>query len=278
LGSTVLDMLKWFGCLFHAAPASRTRQPIMDVPMHTNSARVAVGSDDSSSRSHFVDSVDTLLAHLAQHDLEPRKLSIVVLGQSLQPDNTPSLSLQNRIMLAVEIHRRTDAPLIVTGADVAGVGRTEADVMRDLLEEHGVQREAICQETKAHNTLENALNIAPMLKEMMCHAVVLVTSEFHLPRAALLCEGVFAHEKVEVQILCMGSPSGHPRLHARTPRPWSALSSTREDISSWRMAERCEHEEILLDVRMRDWFRGYAIAVPPRDRFDAAKARLRAMA
>merc|ERR1712083_4233 len=102
-----------------------------------------------------------------------------------------------------------------------------------------------------------------------------VTSEFHIPRAALLFVGAFDHVNFNPRIICVGAPSGHARLPARNPRPWSVPRGEMEDISQWRMAERCEHEQILLKDTMPRWFQQYGVKQPSRERFEQAARQLR---
>jgi hypothetical protein len=158
------------------------------------------------------------------------------------------------------------------------VGKTEASVMKRLLLDTGaVDVSSIHLEEESINTIENAKFAVPILRRLnACDAVVLVTSEFHVPRAALLFEGVFRHFQFRPRLLCIGSASGHQVLPARTPRPWETES--REDISEWRMSERCEHERLLLRSNMPRWFQREGMAVPPVDRFREAERQLAAVA
>merc|ERR1719221_1385835 len=115
-----------------------------------------------------------------------RKAPIVALGQNLQPDGSASETLLNRLDLALDLQRRTLAPIVITGGDPAGVGETEAAMMHRLLDERaGADTPPeVLEEPEAKNTVENALFTAPILLDLQAEVVVLLTSEFHLPRSA----------------------------------------------------------------------------------------------
>lgn len=225
----------------------------------------------------IADSVDDLLRRLPSNT---DSVPIIVLGQSLQPDGQPSPVLLNRVKLSAELHARTKAPLLVSGGDVAGVGETEASIMYRLLVEAGVAspKTSIFRDDRAFNTLENAKYIAPMLTSMGSEASILVTSEFHLPRATLLFEGVFAHLGLaDLRLLGIGADGGHSRLPARVPSPMEK-GGPREDISKWRLSERCQHEHRLLSGTMQKWFQQAGIPCPSESRFQLAKQQLQMIA
>lgn len=208
---------------------------------------------------------------------EARGAPIVVLGQSLPPDGAPPQLLKNRVAVAVEVYRQTLGPLLLCGADVKFVGETEASVMKRLLLDTGaVEASSIHLEEESCDTIENAKFAVPILRRLSASdAVVLVTSEFHIPRAALLFEGVFRHFQFRSRLLCIGAASGLAVLPARTPLPWEIEPV--EDISDWRMSERCEFEKLLLRDRMALWFEREGMAVPPAERFCDAETQLSAV-
>ena len=51
---------------------------------------------------------------------------IACLGQSLCPDGSVPATLAARCAQAAELHRRFGAPVVLSGADVSGVGVSEA--------------------------------------------------------------------------------------------------------------------------------------------------------
>mmetsp|Transcript_91666 Transcript_91666/g.238921 ORF Transcript_91666/g.238921 Transcript_91666/m.238921 type:complete len:266 (-) Transcript_91666:43-840(-) len=233
----------------------------------------------------FFTSVEELCAHVGS-----RRAPIITLGQNLQPDGSASETLLNRLDLALDLQRRTLAPIIVTGGDPAGVGETEAAMMHRLLDERAGADASpeVLEEPEAKSTIENALFTAPILRGLQAEVAILLTSEFHLPRSALQFESTFAHKGLAVTLLCVAAPSGHPRLPSRTPRPWESsglelaafnipqhLKNGGEDMNFWYFAERVEFELILLNNKFGPQLSSLGIPLPPEARIEEVRAQLR---
>ena len=77
------------------------------------------------------------------------------------------------------------APVVVLsgGADLAFSATTEAEAMRELMLDFGVDNEAMLLETRSRNTLENARLSVNILNERDVDTVILVTSALHMQRA-----------------------------------------------------------------------------------------------
>ena len=120
--------------------------------------------------------------------------AIVVLGGAITPASPPEQPLphlhdgSDRVWEAARLFRRGVAPrIIVTGgalsAEEGGPPATEAEAMRMFLVELGVPAQAITDEGKALNTIENMRNVRAIIGK---GRVALVTSAFHMPRALQL--------------------------------------------------------------------------------------------
>jgi len=110
---------------------------------------------------------------------------IVVLGCRVWPDGRLSRALDRRLRRALEVvETDVGAHVIVTGGD--RVGPAEAPVMRDWLVRHGVEPARIISESRARVTSENALFVAPILRELGATEVSLVTDAFHMRRSLVL--------------------------------------------------------------------------------------------
>lgn len=233
----------------------------------------------------FFTSIEELCAAVGS-----RKAPIIALGQNLQPDGTASETLLNRLDLALDLQRRTLAPIVVTGGDPAGVGETEAAMMHRLLDARAGSDTSpeVLEEPEAKNTVQNALFTAPILRGLQADVAVLLTSEFHLPRSALLFESALAHEGLALTLLCVAAPSGHPRLSPRTPRPWESsglelsafnipqhLKNGGEDMNFWYFSERAEFELILLDNKFGPQLSALGIPLPSEGRVEEVRSRLR---
>jgi len=120
--------------------------------------------------------------------------AIVVLGGGIAPAAPPHTTEpeltegSDRIWQAARLYRAGAAPkVIVSGGSFierqGGPATTEAEAMRRFLLDLGVPSEAIVSEGKALNTIENIRNVREFVKE---GRVAIITSAFHVPRAAKL--------------------------------------------------------------------------------------------
>ncbi|MBS0524762.1 MAG: YdcF family protein [Proteobacteria bacterium] len=120
--------------------------------------------------------------------------AIVVLGGGIgaaHPPELPEPHLDDgadRVWEAARLWKRGLAPrIIVSGgsflAQHGGPPLTEADAMRVFLLDLGVPADAITDESKALNTIDNIRNVRAIIGN---RKVALVTSAYHMPRALQL--------------------------------------------------------------------------------------------
>ena len=137
---------------------------------------------------------------------------IVCLGQALLADAKPNPILLTRCDKAVELHQIMKCPVINTGGDPAGVGKTEARVMSEYMESvYGVDQTFIIEEGAAQSTLENAVFVLNLLEEFRkenddvcsdCNInVYLVTSPHHMPRSSYIFKAVFGHHNFQFKLI-----------------------------------------------------------------------------
>jgi uncharacterized SAM-binding protein YcdF (DUF218 family) len=123
--------------------------------------------------------------------------AIVVLGGGISPaapsyTGDPGLTdASDRVWLAARMFKAGAAPrIIVSGGSFieqqGGPATTEAEAMRRFLLDLGVPEEVIVSEGKALNTIENIRNVRDLVKD---RKLAIVTSAFHVPRAAKLARG-----------------------------------------------------------------------------------------
>ena len=141
---------------------------------------------------------------------------IVLLGGDVGlpvPPRTESQLHGNRLLHAFRLFETGKAPLIlVTGGNVfpqEGLS-AEATYSKAILANWGVPDDAILTESKSRNTRQNALYSHQILSAQGIDRVLLVTSAFHMPRAA----AVFRHAGFEV----MPSPSSVSVTDYRRPK------------------------------------------------------------
>ena len=141
---------------------------------------------------------------------------IVLLGGDVGlpvPPRTESQLHGNRLLHAFRLFEASKAPLIlVTGGNVfpqEGFS-AEATYSKAILAGWGVPDDAILTESKSRNTRQNALYSHQILSAQGIDRILLVTSAFHMPRAA----AVFRHAGFEV----MPSPSSVSVTDYRRPK------------------------------------------------------------
>ena len=116
--------------------------------------------------------------------------AIVVLGAQVKEDGTPSVALERRLTVALECYREEPKLIIACGARGANEPRAEGDVMRDWLIERGVAPEDIVAETESRNTRQNLMNAHAIMENRWLYSALVVTSDYHVPRALALCYDV----------------------------------------------------------------------------------------
>lgn len=114
--------------------------------------------------------------------------AIVVLGAQVKADGSLSLQLQWRLDAAFEAWQKENSLIVVCGAQGENEPMTEALAMRDYLAELGVPEDMIIMEDTSVNTRQNIRNAAELLKNRSAQKVLMVTSDYHLPRAMALAE------------------------------------------------------------------------------------------
>ena len=109
--------------------------------------------------------------------------SMIVLGAQVLPTGEPSVQLQWRLDKALECYRQNPCFIVVTGGQGGNEPEPEGDVMRRVLIEAGVPSEHVISETQATDTQENIRYSWEILQEKGCQKPLIVTSDYHLPRA-----------------------------------------------------------------------------------------------
>ena len=109
----------------------------------------------------------------------------VVLGNTVNPDGTPSHRLAARLDMAVELYRRGLFKNVVVSGGVGREGFDEAEVMKDYLVNRGVPRASIVVDSLGVTTAATARNTAALAKLHGWSRVLVVTQYFHIPRCRL---------------------------------------------------------------------------------------------
>ena len=127
--------------------------------------------------------------------------AIIVLGAQVKPDGTLSLQLQWRVDAAAKAWRERQSLIVVCGAQGSNEPATEASVMKAELIRQGVPEEYILMDEESFNTRQNIANAVKLLEGRDVQRVLVVTSDYHLPRAMAIAEDA------ELEASGVGSPT-----------------------------------------------------------------------
>jgi uncharacterized SAM-binding protein YcdF (DUF218 family) len=164
---------------------------------------------------------------------------MIVLGGTLGAALPPRIDVEmneavDRIYKTAALYRAGKAPaVIVTGGNQPWSESmvAEADLIRDLLMEWGVPKDAIFLEGSSRNTRENALYSKNILNAINCDNALLITSAAHMPRA------VAAFHSVGVNVTPVSTDvrvvnDGMPALADFLPNA-GALAMTSDGLREW---------------------------------------------
>lgn len=114
--------------------------------------------------------------------------AIIVLGAQVKPDGEPSLQLQWRIDAAAKAWKERNSLIVVCGAQGSNEPAPEAHVMRAELIRQGIPAEFILMDDQSFNTRQNIAHAVALLEGHDVDQVLVVTSDYHLPRAMAIAE------------------------------------------------------------------------------------------
>ena len=125
---------------------------------------------------------------VAKNEADGSNEYTIILGAKVKPGGVPSLSLKNRLDVAVDyLHKYPSVKAIVTGGQGADEDRTEASVMANYLVEHGIDSGRILIEDQSTSTYENLLYAKKLLPEQRTK-ITIISNDFHLKRSMILAE------------------------------------------------------------------------------------------
>ena len=114
--------------------------------------------------------------------------AIVVLGAQVKPDGTPSVQLQWRLDAAYSAWQQRECLIVTCGAQGSNEPDAEGRVMKAYLMGLGVPENQVLVDDTSFNTRQNLENAAALLQNSGAETVLIVTSDYHLPRAMALAE------------------------------------------------------------------------------------------
>jgi uncharacterized SAM-binding protein YcdF (DUF218 family) len=123
----------------------------------------------------------------ADNDYATQADVIIVLGcNTIGPDSGPTVCISARSAHAADLYKKGIAPAIIATGGPTGGAATEAEVLTSVLESDGVPTDAIIQENRALNTIQNLNYSQAIMREHGWTRAVLVTEPFRIKRATLI--------------------------------------------------------------------------------------------
>jgi uncharacterized SAM-binding protein YcdF (DUF218 family) len=113
---------------------------------------------------------------------------IVVPGNTVAPDGTPSPRLQARLDAALALYEGRRAPLIFVSGGTGVEGFDEAVAMASYLVKRGVSPAAIVKDNQGIDTAATARNAAAFMRAHKLRSALVATQYFHVPRTRLALE------------------------------------------------------------------------------------------
>lgn len=113
---------------------------------------------------------------------------IVVPGNTILPDGTPSPRLQARLDVALKQFQEHRAPRILVSGATGKEGFDEAASMARYLQSRGVPASAILEDNQGWTTDATARNAAALMRQHGWRTAMVATQYFHVPRFRLALE------------------------------------------------------------------------------------------
>jgi vancomycin permeability regulator SanA len=110
---------------------------------------------------------------------------MVILGNKIELDGTPSKRLQSRLDKGIELYTNGYANTIIVSGGIGWEGFDEAKVMKEYLVANGIASESIVIDSKGIDSYNTAQNTKAFLAEHNLSSVLIVTNYFHISRTRL---------------------------------------------------------------------------------------------
>ena len=133
-----------------------------------------------AAAAFVVESIPTANTSLTHFD------TIIVLGAPANPDGTPSPEQRERTLEGLREYKAGVAPVIIFTGGPAHNQFVEAHVMATLALAQGVPPDAIIEEGRAQNTIQNIYYSDQIMEAHHWTSAEVISSPSHLPRTGLI--------------------------------------------------------------------------------------------
>lgn len=111
----------------------------------------------------------------------------IVFGAGVKSDGTPSDALRDRLLTAAELYNAGKIKKILVSGDNTTIYYNEPDTMEAFLIDYGIPDENVSADYAGRRTYDTCIRA----KEIWSiDEAILVTQDFHLPRAVFTCEAL----------------------------------------------------------------------------------------
>ena len=110
---------------------------------------------------------------------------VIVPGNTVSPDGTPSPRLASRLDAALEVYRGGGARWIFVSGGIEPNGWNEARVMRDYVVARGIPARAVVEDSLGANTWSTAEAASRFMRAHGLKRAVIATQFFHVTRTRL---------------------------------------------------------------------------------------------
>jgi vancomycin permeability regulator SanA len=125
---------------------------------------------------------DGLNDHMANADI------IVVPGNEIAPDGSPSPRLKARLDVALQLYMERRAPVVFVSGGIGKEGHDEAASMAGYLIKNGVPASAVVRDPLGVNTAATGANASRFLHAHGQTSALVATQYFHVARTTLALE------------------------------------------------------------------------------------------
>jgi len=147
----------------------------------------------------------------------PSEPVAIVFGAGLDPDGTPSAFLGYRLDVAIGLYERGAVRVILVSGDNRTAAHDEPTAMRDYLVARGIPNDRVVRDYAGRDTYDTCVRARRIFA---VPSAVLVTQDYHLPRALAVCNAV-------------GVPSvGVPDTRARERFPGSVRTYALREVGA----------------------------------------------
>jgi len=135
---------------------------------------------------------------------------LMILGSKVLKGNKPDLMMSERIATAKDVIDEHTDHIILSGGTVDDK-KSEAEVMASLLKEDGIAEPKMILEQRSTSTYENFLFSQPLIAEVGCKKVDVLSHGFHLSRVSMVAErlGIPINRLIPAE---SSDPDSHQRL------------------------------------------------------------------